>query len=295
MEVSSKYVGRRSKPLTIQVTPRQSMAYAAGTGDNNRWYFDDERDGGPLAPPMLAISLTWNLASHFADFWDVGDFPVEVLAQQVHYSESIEWYRVLRPGCQLEIQGEVAAISPHRAGTHLILRFDARDELGRPVFTEYIGGMLRGVTCTDPGAGNAPKAPARGGVNETLWEKPLHVDALAPWIYDVCGDVPFPIHTSYAFARGVGLPGVIYQGTATLALALREITNAEADADPRRVRGISCNFTGMVEPDTDIAVRSVGRDRIGSETLVFFHVLNESGHKAIRNGCVRLSDNAPVE
>lgn len=288
MELSSKYVGLCSRPLEIEVTARQSMGYAAGVSDNNPWYFDDERAHGPLAPPMLSISLTWKLASHFADFWDVGDFPVEVLAQQVHYSETIEWHRVMRPGDQLIIQGEVAAILPHRAGTHLVLRFDAHDPQGRPVFTEYIGGMLRGVNCTDAGAGNAPKAPTRAGVNDILWEERLHVDPLAPWIYDVCGNVPFPIHTSYAFARGVGLPGVIYQGTATLALALREITNHDADADPRRVRAISCNFTGMVEPNSDIVVRAIGREQTDTETLVYFHVLNASGHKAIRNGCVRL-------
>lgn len=263
------------------------MGYAAGIADENPLYFDDERPEGVIAPPMLAVALTWKLASHFSEFWDVGDFPVEVLAQQVHYSEVLEWRRPIVPGNTLRIAGEVAAILPHRAGTHMILCFTALDSRDTLVFREYIGGMMRGVRCLDDGASapNVPQPVPLNGGRETLWEKRLHIDSLAPWIYDMCGDIPFPIHTSRAFARAVGLPGVIYQGTATLALALREIMNVEASADPRRVLGLACHFTGMVEPGTDIVVRVVAKETTSDVTRVYFQVLNEKNHKAVRNGC----------
>jgi len=267
------------------------MGYAAGVGDANPLYFDDDRPGGVIAPPMLAVALTWNLASHFAEYWDVGDFPVEVLAQQVHYSEVLEWHRPMLPGDTLRITGEVAAIQPHRAGTHLVLCFTAEDRSGGLVFREYIGGMMRGVRCADDDT-SAPELPQPApwsGARDLLWEKRLKIDSLASWVYDMCGDIPFPIHTSRAFARAVGLPGVIYQGTATLAVALREVTNAEAGADPRRVRGLACNFTGMVEPNSEITVRVLGKEAVNDTTRVHFQVLNEKGHKAIRNGCVTLA------
>ncbi|MBP8130371.1 MAG: MaoC family dehydratase N-terminal domain-containing protein [Candidatus Hydrogenedentes bacterium] len=288
MELSSKYVGKRSRPCVVTITPRQSMAYAAGVGDANPLYFDDERADGVIAPPMLAVSLTWQLASRFAEFWDVGDFPTEVLAQQVHYSEALEWHHPMAPGSTLTITGEVAAILPHRAGTHMVLRFTAADSRGATIFREYIGGMMRGVRCADGGAGipGVPQAAPWNGEREVLWEKRLRIDPLAPWIYDMCGDVPFPIHTSRAFARAVGLQNVIYQGTATLALALRELTNEEASADPRRVRGLACHFTGMVEPGTEITVRALGKETTPDAVRVYFQVLNEKNHKAIRNGSV---------
>src|SRR6185295_17780379 len=55
MEVASIYAGSLSKPLTCEVTWRHAMNYAAAVHDQNPWYFDDERDEGIVAPPMLAV------------------------------------------------------------------------------------------------------------------------------------------------------------------------------------------------------------------------------------------------
>ena len=59
MQVSSSYAGSSSKPLQCEVTWRHAMNYAAAIGDDNPWYFDDEREGGIIAPPMLSVALTW--------------------------------------------------------------------------------------------------------------------------------------------------------------------------------------------------------------------------------------------
>jgi acyl dehydratase len=45
-----------------------------------------------------------------------------------------------------------------------------------------------------------------------------------------------------------GLPGIILQGTATLAIALREIIEKEADGNSGRISSLFCRFTGMVLP-----------------------------------------------
>jgi len=99
---------------------------------------------------------------------------------------------------------------------------------------------------------------------------------------------PVPIHTSKRIAKRSGLPGVILQGTATLALAARELINRNAGGDPLRLKSISCRFTGMVLPGTEIKIRlldSVARD---SGTNLFFSVLNQDGHPAISNGYARI-------
>lgn len=292
MELTSHYVGRRSEPLELEVTPRWSMNYAAGVADDNPWYFDDERPGGTLAPPMLSVALTWKMSEGFGQHWRQADFPAEVLARQVHYSEWIEFLQPLRPGQRLRIEGEVAAILPHPAGTHLVLEYTAYDAANAAVFREYIGGMLRGVRCVDGGAGadRVPDLPRVNNTPEPLWERRLHVDRLAAHVYDGCADISFAIHTSPAFAHAVGLPDPIYMGTATLALAQREILNAEGGGDPRRVRGICCNFTGMVLPGTDIAVQAVRRvERADGGADVHFVVLDAEGKRAIRNGSIALA------
>ena len=84
------------------------------------------------------------------------------------------------------------------------------------------------------------------------------------------------------------MPGILYQGIATLSLAVREITNREADGDPRRVRMVRCNFTGMVFPDSDISVNALGRTEEDGLSHIHFGVLNAEGKRVIHKGCVTL-------
>lgn len=291
MQLSSEYVGRCCRPIEIEVSARRIMNYAAAVPDPNPWYLDDLRPEGIVAPPMLAVALTWPLSEHFAEYWaDGSPFPVEVLTRQVHYSEVLEWYRPILPGDHLTIDGRVIAIVPHRAGTQLILRYEARDTAGKPVFAEYIGGLLRGVRCADRGRGaeDLPEDPTLKPNDTPLWETRLEIDPLAPLHYDGGADIHFPIHSSPAFAKAVGLPGILYQGTATLSLAVCEIINKEANGDPRSLKRLSCIFSGMVLPGTEIAVRLEGKETQAGTTHFAFSVWNGSGQQALRNGCLSL-------
>jgi acyl dehydratase len=289
MQLSSKYRGHRSAVIEVEVTHRRAMSFAAGIWDANPVYFDDEAEGGVLAHPMLAVSLTWPLSACMGEYWDVGDFPFEVLMQQVHYSERIVWHRPVQAGQTLQIQGEVHAILPHRAGAHLILRYDAVDEQENAVFTEYTGALLRDVEVTDGPAGDRePKTGPSFRNRDPLREKILHIDPLGAHIYDACADVHFPIHTSVAFAHDVGLPGIIFQGTATLALAVRELVNTEGNGDPRKLDEVSCLFTGMVQPGSDITIRTLRREEDENARAVYFDVLNADGGQALRNGMARI-------
>lgn len=49
----------------------------------------------------------------------------------------------------------------------------------------------------------------------------------------------------------MGLPGIIHQGTATLAYAARELVNREARGNPALLKALACRFTGMVRPGSD--------------------------------------------
>lgn len=289
MKISSEYVGTRCKPLAVEVTARKCMSYAASIGDDNPWHLDDMRDGGIVAPPMMAIALTWKISERFADFWGEDTFPYEALMRQVHYSESIHWNRVIHPGEHLRIEGKVESIMPHRAGTHLIIAYTAYDKKNEIVFVEHIGGLLRGVICTDEGRGHdCVTVYDIETEKEPIWVKELHISKLAPYIYDTCADVHFPIHISPAFAKMVGLPGIIFQGTGTLAMAVREITAAEADNNPCRIAGVQCRFTGMVRPDTNITVRLLEKEAEEGVTKCHFMVMDATGKPVVRDGCVEI-------
>ena len=290
MEISSRFVGTPLRSLEVTVTARQSMNYAAAVDDQNPRYFHDETPEGIIAPPMLAVALTWQIVGRIAEYLQAGDFPLELLLTQVHYTEHLEFHRPILPGERLFIRGKVAAMIPHKAGTLVVLKFDTRDAADHPVFTEHIGGMMRGVSCPDGGAGSEdlPRISAPSLSGAMIWEAPLHVDPLAPFIYDGCTDIHFLIHTSRKFAHDVGLPGIIHQGTSTLAYAARELVNREAGSNPALLKTLACRFTGMVLPGSDIRIRMTGRQTTDSGALVYFEVLNAEGKKAISDGSALL-------
>ncbi len=290
MKLSTDFAGSSLREHRTEVTWRRTMNYGAAVGDNNPIYFSDERAGGIIAPPMFAVALTWPICERIWEFIQVDDFPKELLGTLVHYTEHLTFHRTVRPGDHLTVKGCIAAILPHKAGTLMVLRLAAVDETDAPVFTEHIGGLLRGVQCLGEAkiSGALPEVPAGGGEETPLWENTFFVDPLTPFVYDGCTDIVFPIHTSVAFARSVGLPNIILQGTATLAFAARDLVDREANADPSLLSSIACRFVGMVLPGTEVRTVLLRRRMDDTGTDLFFTVRNAKGDNVISEGYARL-------
>ena len=151
--LNSELTGTGLRDYETLMNWRDIMNYSAAIGDTNPRYFDDESATGIIAHPVYPVALTWNILGKIQEFIVSENFPVELLLTQVHYTEHLEIHRPLSPGISLVIKGRIAAILPHRAGTHVVIRLDAREKEGAPLFTEHIGAMLRGVECIGGGAG----------------------------------------------------------------------------------------------------------------------------------------------
>lgn len=287
MKISSRFTGSELKEYTTKIEWRQTTNYAASIGDNNPLYFDNITNKTLFAPPMFVVAVTWQILGKIWEYIQIKDFPLPVLMKQVHYTEDIIIHRLIKANDKLTISGKLAAILPHKSGTYMVMQFDARDKSDSPVFTEYIGALMRGVECEDEGKGseNLIGLPESSDDN-SVWEKSVFIDPLLSYIYDGCSDIVFPIHTSPQFAKNVALPGIILQGTATLALAVREITNTELAGDPHKIQSLHCRFTGMVVPGTNITIRLTKRNK---EDL-HFAVLNVEGQMAISKGIIRTNE-----
>jgi acyl dehydratase len=288
MQVNSAVVGQKMRVFKFEVTQRQINNYAAAVGDPNPCYLDDARQNGLIAPPTLAAALTWPLLQNIYDYLDLG-FPAEIMFRIVHYSEQLVIERPLKPGDRLSIEGQVVAVVPEKSGTHVIFKLPALDQEGNHVFTEYIGGMLRGVTCTDPGrtAEQLPIIPALSKTTAPIWEAAIPIKREDCYIYEGCADVPFPIHTSPSFARSMGLPDIIYFGIGTLARAVSALVNRELGADPAGIRHLACIFRGMVTPESFIRIQLLERKQNDSGCELFFRVLNQQGKEAVSEGYLR--------
>ena len=75
-----------------------------------------------------------------------------------------------------------------------------------------------------------------------------------PHVYTECARIWNPIHTERDVALRAGLPDIILHGTATWALAGREVLRAYGDGDPARLKRLHGRFTAMVIPGTSIVV-----------------------------------------
>jgi len=293
MELQSNLVRTSLKDCASSVSWRDIMHYAAAINDNNPCYLDDERDGGIIAHPLFPVSLTLpiveNLSDYISDESSI-DFPYEVLMTMVHYSEHIKIHRLIKPDDELNIQSKFVAMLPHRAGTHAIVKLEAKDKAGKLVFTDYLGGMLRGVECIGDEIGRAevPTVPKRENKHSPIWKKDIFIDPLRSFIYEACAKTTLPIHTSKEFAHSVGLPDILLQGVCTLAFAVSEIISEELNSDPTKITDIACKFTAMVIPNSTIHLEVINSVETTKNREIFFEVLNDQHQKAIREGYIKI-------
>ncbi len=294
MEINPNFVGTTLKEFKTRINWRQTTNYAAAVKDSNPFFLDDERKEGIVAHPMFPVAVTWPIIENISEFIQNNDFPQNVLSTGVHYSEHLIIHRLIKPRDKLFIKGKIAAIISHRAGTHFIGQFDAHDRKGNLVFTEFAGTMLRGVNCIGKGEGkgreNIPQIPQidKNEIDgKMLWSHSENIDLVQSFIYDGCTDIVFPIHTSKKFAKQLQLPGIILQGTATLAFAVSAIIKRETKGNPNSIKEIYAKFTGMVFPGTTIQTILKKRQIVNNETSLFFEVLNHEGKRAISHGYIK--------
>lgn len=291
IKISSELVGAETKEYRTEITWRQTTNYAAAVGDNNPFYFDDLRADGLIAPPMFVCALSWPIMQHLSDYIDI-PYPQEVFYTMVHYTQHVEYVRPLRPGVQIKTTGKVIAMVQKPAGIYLLFKLPVTDLDGELFYTEYAGVILRGVELTDPGQGeeSIPVIPTFSKENPMIWESVIPIRPEAPYIYDGCSNIVFDIHTSPRFAAMVGLPGIILQGTATLAYAVKELINRESGGDPTKLKILSAQFTGMVLPDSQIKLRLNHKQNHLNKTELQFYIINAQEQTVVRNGYALIGD-----
>ena len=287
--IDSKYVGVPWKQVIKEVTWRMTTNYAAAIGDENPLYFDDESEEGLLTHPMFAVTLGWPLAQKIKDYIDL-PYSDEALARNVHYTEYLDLRKPIKPGDKVKICSDIAAAVPHRSGTEVVFRFKVTDMEGAIYHIEHMGVMLRGVSCPDGGKGEADlPARLRARSYQAAWSSDVKIAKTLPYVYDGCTDIVFDIHTSPAYAHSVGLPDIVVQGTASLALSVREIVSKELGGDPRGICAIGARFTGMVFAGNTVSVELLERREAPDGTELFFRTINkDTGKVAVSDGYIRM-------
>lgn len=283
LAISSGCVGLALTESFEDISVRRILAYAAGIGDISPAVFDDAGDD-LVAPPAFCVSLEWPVASHPSVRDALSAEPAEIL-RVVHASQDSVFHSPVRPGDRLRTSGRVTGLRATGSGALATIRLATQREDGEPVVTSWLRSLYRGVgidgeakVLEDPPA--LPAVPD-GGSDEAIG---IVVARELPHVYTECARIWNPIHTERRVADAAGLPDLILHGTATWALAGREIVARHAAGDPRRLRRLHGRFRAMVIPGTTVTLHHRAVHDTGGHTLVAFRVANADGDDAISDG-----------
>ncbi|MGI8554511.1 MAG: MaoC/PaaZ C-terminal domain-containing protein, partial [Dehalococcoidia bacterium] len=257
--------------------------------DTNPAYFDDTCSGGSVVPPLVTVTLEWPLIVEFRS--RIAGATPDELRRGVHVIHSVNFHRLLRPGERVTTTGMIVAVEQRRAGAFVQTRLDTLDQAGRPVATTFNGSIFLGVAAR--GGNRRIDSPPDTPLISTAadpddWSVRVPVAADAAHVYSECADIYNPIHTERGAALAAGLPGIILHGTATLALAAREIVNRECNGDPARLASLSCRFGAMVRPGSTIVVGGRRGPTSPEGRSIRYEVHTDQGQPAIRDGWARI-------
>ena len=226
------------------VDPDRVAAYAAATNHSGLAHGPDE-----WAPPLFASVVAWGAIR--AAVIDV--VPAEALPGIVHGEQDMYFLRPLVVGSAVTTWAEPHSVRVGRSGTRYTVRASTSQADGRPVAEQYATLFLRGWT---GGASAGPDKPDHAFPKgaERLCDTTVRVDEDQARRYAAASGDDMPIHVDDAFARSVGLPGVVLHGMCTLAMAADAVLRVAAGGQTSRLRRVAARFAGHVLPGDHVQV-----------------------------------------
>jgi acyl dehydratase len=121
--------------------------------------------------------------------------------------------------------------------------------------TQYVTIFVRGVS---DGESAGPDKPAHdfpeGARDNKVASFSVHVDDDQTFRYREASGDEMPIHLDDAFAKSVGLPGIIAHGLCTMAMCSQAVVKTVCDGDPARLKRLAVRFAANVFPGNDVVV-----------------------------------------
>ena len=255
-------VGKSYPDVTYEVTREKIAAYLESYGDTPTIYENS-------SPLMYAVVFAFEAGAAPVFDTDVAEDPARMLRRLVRGSLDIELVRPVCPGERVVTTATVENIEQKSSGELLTIVTRSRTPNGEPIATVRNIHFIRGETPPEEkskgavGTSNVtdistratkPDLP-RPSLNPVDFTYAFVVPEAMPALYADASLDRNPLHTDPAFARKVGFPNVILQGSATLAVAQRGIVASLCPDAPSRLFKLSCRFAKPVFPGDNLIVR----------------------------------------
>ena len=275
MPLPLEKLGTTYEERVATIDPERARAYAAATNDDNPAY-----EAGKYAPPVFGVVPTWEAMGLAAA--DV--VPAESVMMIVHGEQDMHFHQPLVPGMELRTRSEAHSIRVGSSGTRFTVRVTSDGEDGGLVLEQYVTIFVRGMSDGESGGPDKPDHTfpdsARGN---KVADFSVHVDDDQTFRYrDASGD-PMPIHVDDAFAKSVGLPGIIAHGLCTMAMCSQAVVKTVAGGDPGRLRRLAVRFSKNVFPGNDVVTDIYDAGERDGRRLYAFEATS-AGALVISNG-----------
>ena len=274
-------LGKAYDEQTATLDPERVKAYASATNDDNPAY-----ESGKYAPPVFGVVPTWDaMLLAAADI-----IPPEAMMMIVHGEQDMHFHQPLVPGQTLKTHAEAYAIRVGRSGTRFTSRVLSNDESGQLVLEQFNTVFIRGMSDGESGGTDKPDHSFVESLRDKqVAEFTVHVDDDQTYRYrDASGD-QMPIHVDDAFAKSVGLPGIIVHGLCTMAMTSQAIVKSVAGGDPSRLKRLAVRFSKPVFPGNDVVttIYDAGSDK-GRHAYAF--EASSSGDTVIKDGLAEVAE-----
>ena len=276
MALPIEKLGTKYPPADTEIDPARAKQYAAATNDDNPAY-----ESGKYAPPVFGVVPTWSqLLAAAADV-----IPAEAMMFIVHGEQDMHFHQPLVPGAKLTTTSEAYSVRVGSSGTRFVAKVESTDASDAPVMTQYVTIFVRGMNDGDSGGPDKPDHEFPEAARDKLVGTfTIHVDDDQTFRYREASGDEMPIHLDDAFAKSVGLPGIIAHGLCTMAMCSQAVVKTVADGDPGRLRRLAVRFAANVFPgnDVEVQIHDAGTTPEGRHAYAF--EATSAGATVIKNG-----------
>jgi acyl dehydratase len=274
--LNRELLGKEYPPQGYDITAEETKKYAYGYNEDLSMFLDESRPGGLVAPPMFGVKYAGLcIAQAFFD----QDLGVN-FARLVHGEQSMEFLAPVKPGDKISSVGRIARIEQKSTGEIFAVETSSRNQTGIPVLKQTATFFIRGKQPESTQKKRVQKPAER----DYLFTQDMQVKHDQTYIYAEGSGDHNPIHVDPAFAKQVGLPGIILQGLCTSAFCFKAIQDNVCGKDPAKVQSLQVRFARPVLPLDTVTTRAWIEDKMSGRTALGFDAVNQKGDIVIRNG-----------
>ena len=274
-------LGKPSDPVAFTVERERIAAYAAATNDSTA-----QHASGELAPPVFSIVPAFQSLAMAS----ITVIPPELIGSILHGEQDFHFHRPIEPDMELSTVSTPIGMRQRSSGVTVVTRAETSDGAGELVTEQYMTTFVRGARGAEEVGEEAPAHGFDEGLRESepAAEVAQTFDGDQTYRYAEASGDPMQIHLDDAFAKSVGLSGIIIHGLCTMAFTSVGAVQSFCADDPSRLRRLAVRFAKVALPEQTITTRYWSAGAREGRSAYAYETTADSGDVVIKDGWAEL-------